>query len=349
MHVENVQITFDEEPKESRKRKSYNKLTIREEKLTRFQDNIEVARRFSSAVSYTKQAKVLKGKQSGLAIAVVNVEGEFQELDQRKAARDAQIDAQTELFQEVYHLQKTIDSSRGRTAAVAVSQLNALSGEELYDDTIGQVREQLVDDKKLEKQHQQARKVWKEKLHAQKQASERYNSLKLRAQEEEAAGDELVIAAQMGESPDEDLDDIADIAAGPAPLLPAGGVKNNKIQPAGGGVKNIKILPTSGVKNVKTLPAGAAGNNKNPLDLDDILIAAKGGVKNIKMEITSAGSSPPSRAGSQGRSTTPPKSRAQAPEREPGEVYMRDLRAKESSLKERSVSNRNLWNRWMSS
>jgi hypothetical protein len=153
MHVENVQITFDEEPKESRKRKSYNKLTIREEKLTRFQDNIEVARRFSSAVSYTKQAKVLKGKQSGLAIAVVNVEGEFQELDQRKAARDAQIDAQTELFQEVYHLQKTIDSSRGRTAAVAVSQLNALSGEELYDDTIGQVREQLVDDKKLEKQH----------------------------------------------------------------------------------------------------------------------------------------------------------------------------------------------------
>jgi hypothetical protein len=68
-------------------------------------------------------------------------------------------------------LQKKIDSTRERTAAAALTKLQALSREELYDDTIAEVREHLVDDKKLEKEHQQAWTDWKAKLQVQKQAS----------------------------------------------------------------------------------------------------------------------------------------------------------------------------------
>ena len=290
MHAENIQITFDANPNESRKRKSENMLTIRQEKLTRFQDNTGAARKFSSAVSYTQQADIFKGQQGGLGKAAAQAAETFQEFDQRQAARDGQIDAQTELFQEVYHLQKKIDSTRGRSAAAALTKLQALSGEELYDDTIAEVREHLVDDKKLEKEHQQARKDWKAKLQVQKQASARYNSLELRAEEEEAAGDELVLAAQMGGSPRSSprfaLDDVDDI-----------------------------------------VPSG----------LDDIV--AGGG--NIKMKIISAGSSRgSSRAGSLARSTTPPKSRAQAPERERGEVYVRDLSPSVPTIDEENLPRR---------
>jgi hypothetical protein len=80
MHVEKIQITFDADPtaNDSRKRKSENMLTIRQEKLTRLQDNTAAARKFSSAVSYTQYADKFKGQQGGLGEATAQAEETFQ-------------------------------------------------------------------------------------------------------------------------------------------------------------------------------------------------------------------------------------------------------------------------------
>jgi hypothetical protein len=93
--------------------------------LIRFRDSIDATRKFNSAVSYTKHADKYKGQQGGLGNAAAKAEKTFQEFDHRKAARDGHIDAQTEFFQEVYQLQKTIDNTRGQTAVAALTKMQA--------------------------------------------------------------------------------------------------------------------------------------------------------------------------------------------------------------------------------